>query len=376
MKYIRLLLLILPSLVNAVDINSYYGTYDANTKEIGKAASSLKGPIFEQWEPPRKPSVPYRVAVLLPHLEDGYWKSVWYGISKEAERLNIQLTLFDAGGYENSAKQRHHLTSDILGSNFDGLLIGSIKYSGFDKYINKVQKEGISIISIINDMSAQELNGKVLNSYKSYGMKIGEEVIRESAGKDIRIGLFPGPKGVIWAEEMAKGFKQALQDNPKKMPLGRVTMVANLPGEMQALPQARLVDFVLKNKERVNFIVANPIAAQQATKIYHKYNYDHNDLKIYSLYMTPEIYPQIVTGEIFLAPIDFAVTKGEISLGLLVKNLEIAKGIYKKSEIPYRVEPVLDIISSDNVKDVNYESMFEPASQLDATEVDSTAVTP
>ena len=40
MKYIRLLLLILPSLVNAVDINSYYGTYDANTKEIGKAVSS------------------------------------------------------------------------------------------------------------------------------------------------------------------------------------------------------------------------------------------------------------------------------------------------------------------------------------------------
>lgn len=353
-------LLVLPITVTAIEVNNFYGIYDATSKEIGQVSSSLKGPISEFWISPPKPKNTYKIAVLVPHLKDGYWKSVWHGVEKASEKLGTNLTIFDAGGYENFAQQRLSLSSDVLDSDFDGVLIGSIKYTGFDKYVNKLQKKGIPVVALVNDMLAPELDGKVVNPYRSYGEEVGLELIRKSGGKDIRVALFPGPKGVVWSEEMVKGLRKIIKMNPESLPLGKVTIIANLYGEAQPLPQSRLINFVLKNKEKIDYIIANPIAAEQAVRIYEKYKHEHPGLKIFSFFLTPEIYYKVASGAISYAPTDFAVTKGEISLELLVKVIESKAGAYDRSKLPFLVQTKLVGMRPGSVEELPYDGLWAP----------------
>ena len=47
----------------------------------------------------------HHICVSFPHLKDSYFAGVAYGIISEGERLNQKITLLEAGGYTNLAKQ-------------------------------------------------------------------------------------------------------------------------------------------------------------------------------------------------------------------------------------------------------------------------------
>lgn len=52
-----------------------------------------------------KAEKPYKLCVLFPHMKDSFWVAVAYGIVKQAEAMNVNMTLYEAGGYENLPKQ-------------------------------------------------------------------------------------------------------------------------------------------------------------------------------------------------------------------------------------------------------------------------------
>jgi protein TorT len=55
--------------------------------------------------PLEKAEKKWNICVLFPHLKDSSWVAVAYGVVEEAKRLGVQMTLLQAGGYENLPKQ-------------------------------------------------------------------------------------------------------------------------------------------------------------------------------------------------------------------------------------------------------------------------------
>ena len=48
-----------------------------------------------------KATKPWNICVLFPHMKDSFWVAADYGIVEEAKRQNVNVTLYEAGGYEN-----------------------------------------------------------------------------------------------------------------------------------------------------------------------------------------------------------------------------------------------------------------------------------
>src|ERR1700685_1820359 len=81
---------------------------------------------------PGKASKPWNICVLFPHMKDTFWVAVDYGVVEEAKRMGVNMTLYQAGGYENLPKQLSQF-DDCLAGNFDAIIVGPISEAGLDK---------------------------------------------------------------------------------------------------------------------------------------------------------------------------------------------------------------------------------------------------
>ena len=82
-----------------------------------------------EYTPLPKASKPWNLCVLFPHMKDTFWVAVDYGIVEEAKRMGVNMTLYQAGGYENLPKQLSQF-DDCLAGNFDAIIIGPISEAG------------------------------------------------------------------------------------------------------------------------------------------------------------------------------------------------------------------------------------------------------
>ena len=58
-----------------------------------------------EYTPLEKASKPWNICVLFPHMKDTFWVAADYGVVEEAKRMGVNMTLYQAGGYENLPKQ-------------------------------------------------------------------------------------------------------------------------------------------------------------------------------------------------------------------------------------------------------------------------------
>src|SRR3954451_7658390 len=54
-----------------------------------------------EYTPLEKAEKPWNLCVSFPHLKDAYWLGVGYGASEQAKAAGVNMTLVEAGGYEN-----------------------------------------------------------------------------------------------------------------------------------------------------------------------------------------------------------------------------------------------------------------------------------
>jgi protein TorT len=97
-------------------------------------ASSGKD-VPAEYVPLPKAEKPWNLCVLFPHLKDSFWLGADYGVVEEARRAGVNMTLYEAGGYENLNKQLSQF-DDCLASHADAIIIGGVSEGGMgQKYI-------------------------------------------------------------------------------------------------------------------------------------------------------------------------------------------------------------------------------------------------
>src|SRR6202035_3719408 len=124
-----------------------------------------------------------KLCVLFPHMKDSFWVAVAYGIVKQAEAMNVNMTLYEAGGYENLPKQLSQF-DDCMASNPDAIIVGAISGAGLSKKFEEAKAKGVPVVGVANP---------------------GDKLI---------IVTFPGRAGSGWAESFNEGFKKAVSKTP------------------------------------------------------------------------------------------------------------------------------------------------------------------
>ena len=134
-----------------------------------------------EYTPLEKASKPWNICVLFPHMKDTFWVAVDYGVVEEAKRMGVNMTLYQAGGYENLPKQLSQF-DDCLAGNFDAIVIGPISEAGLDKQFAKGVASGKPIISTVNPVAKSTVTSKMTVDFDTMGEQTGTYLRRLSEG--------------------------------------------------------------------------------------------------------------------------------------------------------------------------------------------------
>lgn len=296
--------------------------------------------------PLAKASRKWNLCVSFPHMKDIYWRSVNFGIVKEAKRFGITMRLFQASGYEYLNTQIEQIRSCVK-EGVDGVIIGAISYDGLNELVSELIAADIPVIDVVNGMSSTEVSAKSLVSFQEMGFKAGEYIVKrhQNHAEKIRIAWFPGPKGAGWVAAGNSGFQNAIVNSP-------VDIIETRYGDTGITAQTELLEQVLEKHKDIDYVVGTAVTAQAAIKVLRKLGL-RDQVKIIAYYLTPAVYRGIKRGQILAAPTDSAVVQGRIAIDQMVRILE--KQVYDK-----HVGPKIFMLDKLNVKDFDRTTSFSP----------------
>lgn len=297
--------------------------------------------------PLEKAAQKWDICVSFPHMKDAYWMAVDYGVVAESERLGVKMTLVEAGGYENLAKQISQI-EDCVAAGANAVVIGAISFEGLNQLVSEVRAKGIPVIDVINGISSSELSAKSLVSFGEMGSMAGQYIakLHPKGSGVVKVAWFPGPPGAGWVEAGNLGFVEAVKDSD-------IEIVDTKYGDTGKEVQLKLVEDVLEANPDINYIVGTSPTTEAAVQALRDRGLS-DKVKVICYYFTPGVYDNIKKGNVLAAPTDSAVIQGRVAIDQAVRILE-GKDYLK------HVGPALYLIDKANIDTFDYPSSLAPA---------------
>ena len=265
-----------------------------------------------EYSPVGKATQPWNVCVSFPHLKDSYWLAANYGVVQQSMEQGVNMTLVEAGGYENLDKQIQQI-ENCAQSN-DAIVIGAISFEGLNRTIDKLVADGKVVIDFINGVSSANTTAQSLVSYREIAAQTANYLLAQTAGQEVTVAWFPGPKGAGFAEEANKGFTETLAGS-------NVTVVNTQWGDTGKEAQSKLIEDALAANPDINFIAGNAVTAEAAIPILRDRGLT-DSIGVLSYYMTPGTYAGIEQGSVLASAADPAVLTSRIAIDQAVRALE------------------------------------------------------
>ncbi len=269
-----------------------------------------------QYRPLDKASRRWNICVSIPHLKDAYWLAVNYGLIAEARRLDVGLSLYEAGGYEHLDVQREQI-ENCLAKDTDGLIISAISHDGLADLIKTAANRGVPVLDMINGMSSSHIGARVAVDFWDTGFQAGTYLrgLHQNSGQPVRVAWFPGPDGAAWVAAGDAGFKDALKDSA-------IEIVATRMGDTGHATQSRLIEIVLdEHADELDYIVGTAVTAEAAVDVLRRRGL-LKKIKVLSYYYSPGVHRGIRRGNILAAPSDQQALQARIALDIMVRMLE------------------------------------------------------
>jgi protein TorT len=298
-----------------------------------------------EYVPLEKASKPWNICVLFPHMKDTFWVAVDYGVVEEAKRMGVNMTLYQAGGYENLPKQLSQF-DDCLSGNFDAIVIGPISEAGLDKQFAKGVASGKPIISTVNPVAKSTVTSKMTVDFTTMGEQTGQYLVDYLKDKSAKVGTFPGPSGSGWAEAFLDGFKKAVKGK------SNITMLDDKFGDSGVAVQLGLIQNALQAYPDMNVIWGCAPAAEAAVGAVAQAG--KKDALIMSSYENQAMLDALNKGEILGFATQYPVLQGRIAIDTAVRVLEKKQYVKSAKAIP-------DMIAKSNLDKINMSLVLAPA---------------
>jgi protein TorT len=289
----------------------------------------------------------WRIRVFIPHLKDAYWLGVNYGLIDEARRLEVSLSIFEAGGYDQLDVQRRQIEK-VLAENPDGLIIGAISLDGLNDIVKKASDKGIPVLDLINGMSSPHITARAAVSFWDMGYQTGTYLSRlqEKKGKPLKLAWFPGPDGAGWVAAGDAGLRKAIAGSTIKI-------IDSQYGDTGSSVQGRLIEAALdRYADNLDCIAGTAVTAEAAVKILRRRGLADR-IKILSYYYGSGVHRGIRRGDITAAPSDLTVLQARIAVDVMVRILE--KRAYYK-----HVAPRVTVVDRDNIRSWDSSTTLAP----------------
>lgn len=306
--------------------------------------SSSGKPKSSTYSPLEKADKPYKICVLFPHMKDSFWVGAAYGIVKESERLGVNMSLYEAGGYENLPRQLSQF-DDCMANGYDAIVVGAISEAGLANKFAEAKAKGIPVVGTINPI-AGDLPAKVFVDFTQMGSMTGKALADTVKAAPANVVTFPGPAGSGWAEAFNDGFKAAATKNPLIHILGEKF------GDTGVAIQLQLVQDALQAYPTMNVIWGSAPTAEAAIGAVAEAG--KSDVEIISAYENQAMLDALDRGDIVTFATQYPPVEARISIDQAVRLLE-------KKPVMSFVQPVPAIITKETVSRVDMSLVLAPA---------------
>jgi periplasmic protein TorT len=298
-----------------------------------------------EYSPLPKADKPWKICVLFPHMKDTFWVAIDYGIVDEARREGVNVTVYQAGGYENLPRQVSQF-DDCLAGNFDAIVIGAISEAGVAKEIAKGMASGKPVIAVANPVANAPVTSKITNDSDVQGMMGGNYLVEYLNGKQANVMIFPGPAGSGWAEDYVKGFKQAVNGK------SNVKVLDDKFGDSGVAVQLGLIQNALQAYPDLNVIWGCAPAAEAALGAVAQAG--RKGILIMASYENQAMMDALGKGEILGFGTSYPVLSGRFALDTAVRALE-------KKEYVKSAKTISNVVAKSNIDRINMSLVLAPA---------------
>lgn len=307
--------------------------------------SSVGSPKVVDYAPLAKASKPYKICVLFPHMKDSFWVGVAYGIVKQAEAENVNMSLYEAGGYENLPKQLSQF-DDCLASGADAIIVGAISGAGLTQKFAEAKKKGIPVVGVANPLPPNALPAAIYVDFVAMGETTGEGLLAVAKpGEKLNIVTFPGPAGSGWAESFNDGFKKAVaKDKDAKI-------LAEKFGDSGVAVQLQLIQDALQAYPDLNVIWGTAPTAEAAVGAVAEAG--RKDIKIVSSYENQAMLDALNKGDILAFATQYTVVEGAVSVDQAVRLLD-------KQPVIALAQPVASAVDKTTAPKLNMDLVLAP----------------
>lgn len=299
-----------------------------------------------EYSPVEKAAAPHNICVLFPHMKDSFWVAVAYGIVEEAERQNVNMTLFEAGGYENLPRQISQF-DDCMAGGYDAIVIGAISEAGLALKFEEAIAAGIPVISTVNPVADAETTAKMFVEFDVMGEQTGSYLVEHLAGAEANVVNFPGPAGSGWAELFNDGFKRAIEG------VDNVTLLDEKFGDSGVSVQLQLIQDALQAYPEMNVIWGTAPTAEAGIAAVAEVGRE-GEIMIMSSYENQAMLDALNRGDILGFATQYPVLEGRVAIDMAVRALEGAP-------LMTFVKPIPDMIASGTVDKIDMSQVLAPA---------------
>jgi protein TorT len=287
----------------------------------------------------------WKICVLFPHMKDSYWLAANYGVVAEAKRDNLNLQLYQAGGYTNLSTQLNQM-DNCIAQGFDAIVLGAISADGVGSLVDKATGKGIPVIDFVNGVNSPNVSAHALVSFHDLAVTTAKFIIENSGGQPVNVGYFPGPQGAGWSDDAVRGFDETIKGT-------NVHNVVTRRGDTGENIQLAMIQNALQAYPDVNYLVGVDIAAQAAAVAVRNMHLE-GKVKVMAFDIIPPVYQDIEDGATVGSPTDFTVIQGRMAVDMAVRLLE------KQKLTATRSGPIPKMVTKDNIKSVPWTDMFAP----------------
>lgn len=301
---------------------------------VKDASKGVESRTETNYVPLNKAEKPWNICVLFPHLKDSIWLAINYGLAAEAERLGVNMTLYEAGGYENLPRQLSQF-DDCMAGDFDAIVAGVISEGGLAQKLKEADKAGIPVVAVLNVIAEAKIAGRVYPSIPDMTKESARYMSEQLGDRNGKVVTFPGPAGSGWAELFNDNFKS------DSSAYKNVEVIGERFGDSGVAVQLGLIQDALQSYPEMDAIYGGAPAIEAAVGALAAAG--KSGVAMVAAYENDAIHYMVESGELPGFVTQYPVAQGRIALDMAVRAVE------KKSEITF-VNPIPKSISSKELK--------------------------